>query len=252
MTTIHFYGRVLPSHLSVSVQLPEIKWKWEEQNLDLTFRTKITNAGVEVQCDVEPYNEEYISEIFKRATDLARLAANMAAFTTGYGLVVALETMIGPLGVNVIQRQEQVPPSSYTSFGTGGDDDQEIGKVFRSIIAEPSAFIALDDLIKAVTSHHTQLADCGRVVDRIRRMITPGQPDSVAWQNMRTSLNISRTYLEWISKQSTGPRHGDPTYIPGNIGSESMARTWVVMNRFLEYRKRGNQALTAPGFVLLE
>jgi hypothetical protein len=251
MQTIHFYGRILPSHIHTSTSLPEVKWKWEEEDVDLTFRTKTENATVEVECDIDLYKEEYLSELFKRATDMARLAVNLAAFTSGYGLTVTLETMLAPAGIRVLHRQETVSPSSTTAFGATGMDPQETGKVFALMIQEPSAFIALDDLIKAVTSTHTALADCGRVVDRIRRVIAPGLPDKAAWREMQRALNVERSYLQWISQQSTGSRHGDPTYIPGNVSSDAMRRTWEIMNRFMEYRKRGNQALTAPDFALL-
>jgi hypothetical protein len=251
MPTIKFFGRVLPSHIHISGYGPQVTWAWQEENLNLVFRPKIQNSATEIECDVDPYKESYISELFKRASDLAKIAVNMAAFTTGYGLAVVLETMVDPMGERVLHRQEQIPQSSYTSFGVDGVDPMERYKLFAIFMAEPSAFIALDDLIKAITSTHTALADCGRVVDRIRRMIAPDQPDRVAWRNMQTALNVSRAYLEWIGQQSTGSRHGDPTYIPGKISSEAIARTWIVMNRFLEYRKKGNQTLTAPDFALL-
>jgi len=68
---------------------------------------------------------------------------------------------------------------------------------------------------------------------------------------MHGVLNISRDYQQWISEQAKGPRHGDPAFVPGDVTVEITHRTWVVMNRFLEYRKRGNQPLTAPDFPLL-
>jgi hypothetical protein len=65
---------------------------------------------------------------------------------------------------------------------------------------------------------------------------------------MHKALNISRGYQEWVSKQSTGTRHGDNAFVPGAVSSEAMLRTWAILNRFLEYRKRGSQPLTVPDF----
>lgn len=116
------------------------------------------------------------------------------------------------------------------------------------MIKEPPLFIALDDLIRSITEQHTSLANCGRVLDRIRRMIAPSLDRAAAWREMHKALNISRGYQEWVSKQSTGTRHGDNTFVPGSVSSEVIQRTWAILNRFLEYRKRGNQPLTPPDF----
>jgi hypothetical protein len=68
---------------------------------------------------------------------------------------------------------------------------------------------------------------------------------------MRRNLHIDRAYLDFITDQSIGSRHGDPQHIPGGPVTETVRRAWVVMNRYLEYRKRGNGPLTAPEFPLL-
>jgi hypothetical protein len=69
---------------------------------------------------------------------------------------------------------------------------------------------------------------------------------------MHKALNITRDYQQYITDQSKGPRHGDPQFVEGTITREVSMRTWSIMNRFLEYRKRGNQPLMGPDFPLLE
>jgi len=120
--------------------------------------------------------------------------------------------------------------------------------ISKIVIGDTSVFIALDDLIHAVTSAHTQLADCGRVIERIRRIIAPALDGGEAWHEMHKALNVSQPYQEWITKKSTGSRHGDSEYVPPEICTEVLQRTWVILNRFFEYRKRGNQPLMAAEF----
>jgi hypothetical protein len=252
MVTVKLTGRVLPPHIIMSAQAPELRWKWDEEKLEPKFRVKIENSLVTVECDIDRYEPRFISEIYKRGSDLARATANMVAFDTGYGLVVMLDTFIDPSGVALpAHRQEMIPVSFRTAFSLDPARHAEFEQAFRIVLSEPSVFIALDDLIKAITSTHTQLADCGRVIDRIRRMIAPTLDGGPAWREMHQALNIAQPYQAWVSKQSTGSRHGDVAFVPPAVCTVAIQRTWAILNRFLEYRKRGNKPLTAPDFPQL-
>jgi hypothetical protein len=249
METVKLFGRVLPFGLNVGAEAPELKWRWVDENIEFTFRVKIVNSEITVECDIDKYETRYNSELYKRASDLARVCVNMVAFATGYGLITMIEVMELPDGGRIaMHRREIIPPSSCSAFGLGPTRAAEFDQVFRQIIQEPPLFIALDDLVRAVTSQHTSLAECGRVLDRLRRIIAPTLDGAVAWQEMHKALNVSRAYQEWVSKRSTGTRHGDSTFVPGAVSSEVTKRTWAIFNRFLEYRKRGHQRLTAPDF----
>jgi hypothetical protein len=49
----------------------------------------------------------------------------------------------------------------------------------------------------------------------------------------------------------TGPRHGDPAHIPAITTTEITRRSWKIMNRFFEYKKRDNGPLPLAEFPLL-
>jgi hypothetical protein len=72
-----------------------------------------------------------------------------------------------------------------------------------------------------------------------------------AWGTFQTNLRVSRDFLNLITDTSRGPRHGDRTHIPGTTTIEITMRAWQVMDRFIEYRKRGNQPLPETDFPLL-
>jgi hypothetical protein len=69
---------------------------------------------------------------------------------------------------------------------------------------------------------------------------------------MRDSLNIDQPYLEFITEHSKGPRHGDVKGSTFSATRETIKRSWIVMNRFLEFRKRGNRPLSLSEFPLLK
>ena len=56
---------------------------------------------------------------------------------------------------------------------------------------------------------------------------------------MNATLRLERSYVDLILDHSKGPRHADRAHISGAICSEIVKRSWKIMNRLLEYLKRG-------------
>ena len=246
---VHFLGRVLPEPVKITVHAPELKWKWQEQNLELTFMVKIDNSVVNVECELERYESSYFTELHKIASDIVGASANLAAFATGHGIIVTLDNFTDAAGISSqIILYDPSLQALCTAYGLEVTRQAEFSEVFKYVLSEPPLFRAFNDLISAITFPHCSTVNCGRVVDSIRRMISPTLDGVAAWQAMHQALNVSRSYQEWISKQSTGPRHADPAFVPGTVTTDITRRTWVIINRFLEYRKRGNRPLTAPDF----
>lgn len=249
MDTIRFIGHLYPRGVLLTAFAPDLDWKWEEENIYLHFRTKVNNSTVNVECDVEKYKNEYFTELHKRAFDLAKAAANLACFANGDGVTLVFEFVILPDGVpSTLRYNDPELPKYCTSYGLNFSRSFDLNAVFNLVMTDPTLFMALDDLIQTLTLHHSAEVNCGRVLDRIRRQIAQNLDGTKAWEAMGKTLNISRPYREFISKQSTGPRHGDSTFIPGEISREVVKRTWIIMDRYFEYRKRGKQPLVAPQF----
>lgn len=125
---------------------------------------------------------------------------------------------------------------------------QDLRAIANIVITDPSLFRALQDIIECITIPHVATVNCGRIIDGIRRQIAPGLGAKQGWPAMHKALNVSQKYQEYISEISTGPRHADPAFVSGQITAEVVKRTWIIMDRYLEYRKRGKAILTAPEF----
>jgi hypothetical protein len=147
--------------------------------------------------------------------------------------------------------RQQGVSKHVTSFSVSSSNFNEFNQSFLAVILDPQTFIALDDVISALINNHMAQANCGRAIERLRNIISPTAKGPAGWRAMQTALNISQDFLESISKDSTANRHGDAAAVPGPIVSLTIERTWQVMNRFIEYKKRGNSQLKEPEFPLL-
>ncbi|MBN8871586.1 MAG: hypothetical protein J0H67_02010 [Rhodospirillales bacterium] len=256
MPIVRFIGRVSPKTVKIDARMPELRWKWDEAALELLIRIVVAGSHVTVEVETATYEHKlHFTEFHKRADDIARSTVNLSAFATGLGISVTLHAAILPDG-NMTQILPQDPglQALCTTYSLEPSASHDFGRIVQLVLTDPPLFRALDDLIAAITQYHVSCVNCGRVVDSICRMINPSAssgPSKAAWAAMHQALNVARSYQEWISMQAKGPRHGDPSFVPGTVTTEVTHRTWALMNRFLAYRLRGNVPLTSPEFPLL-
>lgn len=254
--TIRFIGRVYPRGALVNASLPQLDWKWEEQNTIFQFLVKINNSTINVECVIPEYKGEWFAEIYKRAYDLARTAVNLACFAMGEGFICVFEFAIMPDGTPSTLRLQQPDLAQYcTSYKLGDprpESQENFNKVAMLVAMDPALFATLNDLTETISVPQVAATNCGRVIDSIRRQIAPTMSGGQAWGAMHRALNIARPYQEFVSDKSKGPRHGDRSFVPGADLIEVTTRTWIIMDRYIEYRKREKTNLTAPEFPLLQ
>lgn len=134
---------------------------------------------------------------------------------------------------------------SYT-----GPDNYEA--MIRLVVQERALLLALNDLIVPISQFNLATINCARTIEGLRTAMSPaGYGREEQWEFMRQHLNLTRDYLKFVTSLSTDPRHGNRKAPEAGEQSEVIKRAWVVMNRFLEYRKRGNQQLPPADFQLL-
>lgn len=144
--------------------------------------------------------------------------------------------------------------AAVTAFKAGAPNTLfSFDEMYRIVACELDLIPALNDLIVSISLPHHAPINCARAIETIRELIMPTESDDreKGWKVMREQLNIDRDYLKFITQHSTKRRHGKRTGISPADYQEIIRRAWNVMNRFLEYRKRGNQQLPLSEFPLL-
>ena len=254
MPTVQFIGRILPDALKLTTRVPEIKWKWEEENIELTFNIKVLASIIIVECETPRYEARYFVEFHRRAFDLARGSVNLAAFAAGQGVIVTLDSFIAPGGVtSPIMFHDPRLAALCTSFSLDPARQTEYHTLLTIAITDINLLFALNDMIEAITIPHVSLVNCARAMDRLKHLIaSPNAKDPQAWRQMRDALQISEDYLKYITEYSKGPRHGRPGHRSGIVTSETARRAWIIMDRYFEYRKRGgSNPLPVSSFPVL-
>lgn len=250
MHTIHFLGKILPEIVKVSVSFKHvIKWVDQELDLSMDFICHIVDSKIDIECRLNDYKPAHLVPIYMRVLDLCRAQVDLVAFKDGLGLTVALETFVDPNGVPspILFKDE-----SLAALCTALNSDESFDQVCTQVIKSVPLFMALRDLVAAISLPHVSPVDCARAMDRLKHLIaTPNSKDTQAWQQMRQALQVDEAYLKYITDHSVSPRHGRAVHIPGATTTEIVRRSWTVMNRYFEYLKRGSVPLPTTEFPLL-
>jgi hypothetical protein len=256
MPKVRLVGRILPSAITVSASsLPSTRWN--EPDLEMTFRVNIVNSRMEVECELDKWNKDlHFMPVYMRAMDIARAHTDLFSFQWAIGLTVTFETFIDTNGSEsalLVQQPELKDFATSTINETSPQhfNENNFDIVLRRVIENFSAMGALHDLNEAITQTHASPRACGRAVEGIRQAIAPGLERKKGWAQMNETLRIDRSYLDLITDTSIGPRHADPAHVTGARCREITKRSWIIMNRFLEYLKRGSQPLPESEFSTL-
>jgi len=251
MPVVRFIGRAVPTVLNMTIgPMPSGIWPIPEIGLDIEFKCFIRHGVIHVECSTNRYTPEDFVHLLKVATDISQLTLDLIAFRSGFPTVAVLETFINEHGVPdpIINSNPQL-----TSIATALSltDNNEFQNVFKILAEDWRAMCTLRDLIRAISSHHEAPINHGRTIEGIRNLMAPTLGRNQAWEVVRNNLNVADSYLRFITDKAIAPRHGDRGYLDGTTTGELATRTWTIMNRYIEFRKRGDKQLPKNEFPIL-
>jgi len=249
MKTFTILGRVLPENYPLPRDLKRtFQWDVPEQGLVARMSVIVEAGQVSVRCQVETFSNDVFAGAYIRALDATKAMVDVFGFMEGVAYSVVLDKCIEPDGsVRQLVVAHHELADLCKAFG-----ENDVDEVIDLVLAEPPLFQALSDLMASIAQSHYSPISCGRAVESIARMIAgPNKTGSAVWPPMREALRIDQAYLKFITHHSKGPRHGDRIALSGDVTTELVARTWIVMDRFLAYRRAGSLPLPLEKFKVL-
>lgn len=246
MPTVQFLGHVLPLTLRLSFQnIPPVRLEAHD-GLTAEITIHLNQSRIEVICETNRFNDSDLGYLYIRTFDITRATVNIVAFATGYGLSLHLHQFVDPTGyVGPLNIQHLELARYCTAYKMNAGTEQEKKDITQicSIVflSDPALYVALNDLVESITFPHGAPVNCARAMDALRNLPAPGLPKEQGWSIMHAALHIDLPYVKFISKQSRGPRHADHAYMPEGTVKAIVERSWIIMNRYLELRKRNNQ-----------
>ena len=221
--------------------------------LEARFQFSIQNSQVEVLCHVNRIRATDFDFLFASAYETTRSAIDLMAFSIGNGLTLILENAYYPDGtVADIYHSDPLLPPLCKSYRTNQvQPDGSLDIALLTLFGDRAVMMALHDLTETMEAPSRIRTNCFRAVEAIGQSISrKGKPPKI-YGVLRDALNVSDAYVAPIMEESKGPRHGDYFRTPLVSEYEVRRRAWVIMDRFLEFRKRNDTPLTSPEFEAL-
>lgn len=253
MAKIQFLGRVFPEIMKVTLPPRDALWQDPTVQGITTIRLRIVQAIINVECESNIYSMDNIHQLYMRVFDLVRASVNVVAFASGEGLSVILDIVIGEDGIPmpVSPRDKSLVPLC-TAFQLNNPDQSVFNEVYDIILGDHGLYTALNDLVLSITVPHVAPMMCGRAMDGLKNLLSaPGTKPPAAWATMQEILRIDKKFRQFITTTSARPRHAHLDHIRGDVIREIWRRSWIIMDRYLQYRKRGSQPLPLAEFPLL-
>ncbi len=239
MPKVQFQGRVLPPEANVTVgHRPRLFWEEKAFDLKMEITSNITNSIVEVDMELNRYDRTILSELRMRALDICRASVNLIALAKGFGLSVTLDSMTEPDGTKLSPITIYNPELEklITSFQL----DSSFDEIHLVVLQDAHLMLILNDLISGLVMSHTAPISCGRALDGLKNHLSPaGIKEPQAWAALRNAINADEAYFKYVTERAKNPRHGKIPVIPLSEYQEIMSRSWTIIDRYFEYKKRG-------------
>lgn len=250
MPKIQFLGRVWPPGTGISIKRhPPLSAKVGDL-FEMDVDIGINLGVVVVTCNIhhEPITDEIHRQVLLRVMDISHLVIDLMALSKGQRLAVQIDHVIDldgkPKALLMENRNVRGLITAYTP------DGNNIEPLVNKILEQPLALFAMRDLIESIGSSYASVINCARAVETIRNLVAGPGDRKQRWPIFNRSLNLGENYSKIITEAAHGPRHGD--HSKHNDNPEIFTRSWIIMNRYFEYRLRNNQPLPPDEFPLLD
>lgn len=236
LNEVRIRGRVLPERRNVNIPKQRPILYRDVGGFEAEFDIEVRNGEVEVLCKNIQNDDDKFQLCIIRSLEIVTAIIDVFAFSKGWALSVMYDcTIIGDM-LQPIALGESSVQKCCTAFSSQDGFDRIVEHVYQNF----NLRFAFHDLVASLGNLNYSAIAAARAIDAIRQIMNPpGTPEKIGWETLRKKLVVEKSYLEFISRASRGPRHGDRGDTSGPIQMEVTYRAWTIMNRYLEFMNRG-------------
>lgn len=250
MTRVEFHGRVLPAGQFISISALTRKFTGDD-GLSASLTITIVESSLKVICETSSLDSQSFTQLYNGSMRLARAVVDLAAFHEGLALTVILEEFVDEAGETqkIILRDP-----ALRGINTAYYPSTDVHWALSLVLTEKDVGRMLHDLVQANAFPDDGARNSFRAIEAVRHCLVPGHKDkarAAAWGVLRDVLNVDEEYIDYVGTLAKNPRHGKVEEIPGPQRQECVRRAWVIVSRFLEYRRRGSAPLPESAFPIL-
>lgn len=232
--------------LSVSTPL-NMSVKMPFTGIKITITAAIALGHITATVNSEDRIEDFLS-VRNYVSNAVQQALDVAGFLNNCWFDLDLSTMI----------RDEEPPLVFTTNIQSAPKDSQLS--FQDLIGlwdgSPHGLqlgLALMNLRLAMKYPWDTALFCYRALESMRQFFSSaGGSEAQSWNEFNTALSISKRWSDDMRlNHATPQRHGTSTAMTGEERIEMISRVTRVIERFVIYKKRGQNPLDSAEFPLL-
>jgi hypothetical protein len=241
MPVIQFHGIVMSDRL---IGKQSGQGSWDDPDIQgVLFSFDITDSVISVVCETQTPNQVPVAHLYLRAYLMARGCLDVLSFANGTHFAFVINEITYEDGHRDAWFFDEIRLAELCTVS--------VREIYGLANRERAILKHLHELSATIVNPLDSESNCHRAVEGFAQLLAPTVNEKQRWKKMQSDLNLTESYIKFITDLSKGPRHGatDPQSLPHIM--EVRRRAWMIANRFLEFRKRRSDRLTAPDFPLL-
>jgi hypothetical protein len=247
---VQFFGRVYPAGLTINANAPGVRYLSDDGTITGTIDVAVVDSEISVSWHTSNYDRKNLWPFWAHAQRITVAVVDLIAFRGGYAATVILDRYREDNG---FEEGISFAEPAVASLAPVLSDDAGLLAVFDILAGEQHLMVVMEDLIAGLWSQDHKVINCARSVEAIRQLIAGYSLEpKKQWPVLNDRLNLAPDYTALIMKHSHDPRHGKrPVSSPQEV-TEIMRRTWIIFNRYFEYKLRGEKKLDVSTFPVLQ
>jgi hypothetical protein len=242
MASVTFTGSVTPPVLLLKIEQGPFTWTLPPLG-DVVTTFSVEGALVRASCEMAVVSDETATMARLHILALISGVVDSIAFVQGYGVAVILDRCEMPDG----------KPGPVGLWDENLKDACSVtnAEIMKLAEKEPEILLHVHDLVQTILRPWDAPLRCARAVEGFRTLMCPFETTANQWVFMREKLNLSQGFTELVARPSSEPGYNALKPVKLKDVAEIRLRAWIVADRFLQFRRRGNIDLPQQEFRLL-
>lgn len=243
MSTVQytFFGEVHPERCNVSIMELSAQVKSLDGDVDGVVRYSIALSQVTATFAVgRPVQNSYtLKNIIE---DVIRVALDALGFILACGYDLEIIQMIDSIGNPPVVFGVGIPAIENSAASAG----VKFENIVSSFVDRKGQYLqrCLADLREAIRAPKDTGFFCYRGIESLRQFFLhemKAGDDKLAWELLRSELDVGRVEIETIKGFADSIRHGGAGGISDSERASVFTLTWNIVNKFIKYANAGYQ-----------
>jgi hypothetical protein len=225
-------GYVVP--LLRALEISNASKVYSDPETEISIDYEFENGKFRARIFIKRSPQDNYNTVTVRATHVLQTIVDSYAFINGVSLRLIPERVVveghGTGRLILLGHRE------LSGYFREEPSKERIALIQDYAFADKEFALALGDLNQALSIENYPAIAAARAVEVVRNALSDvSKSESANWKSLREKLRVTKEFLTFVTDHSKGPRHGRRVGINGDDQHQTLARAWIVVDRYIDH-----------------